>query len=311
MDSRRFPTQFLPMASRSPAARRTRLLRWEARGKPRRVADSLAVEEPLELRVDGQSIAVVMRTPGHDEDLAAGFLLTEGVIRSGADLQLIRASPRNEAGNLLDVVLADGVRVDLRQLTRHVFAASSCGLCGKASIAAIRRQFPRVRAQFRVPAATLPALPAAMRAAQTTFAATGGLHAAALFDRTGRRLVLREDVGRHNAVDKVLGWRLRQAAEGNADILLVSGRASFEILQKALAARIPVVAAVSAPSSLAVEFARSSGQTLVGFLRDDRFNVYAGAGRIDAGAAGTRVSDRRKTDPGAVANPSPEGSRSS
>lgn len=282
------------MASRSPASRRTRLLRWEAGKPPRRVLDQLAAEEPLELRVDGQSIAVVMRTPGHDDELAAGFLLTEGVVRSRADLQLLRPSPRNRAGNLLDVVLAEGVRVDLRQLTRHVFAASSCGLCGKASIAAIRRQFPRVRAAFQVPAARLPALPAAMRAAQATFAATGGLHAAALFDREGRLLVLREDVGRHNAVDKVLGWRLLEGAEGSADILLVSGRASFEILQKALAAAIPLVAAVSAPSSLAVDFARSAGQTLVGFLRDDRFNVYAGAERV---GTGTGVPPGQPPDP--------------
>ena len=181
----------------------------------------------------------------------------------------------------MDVLLAPDVTVDFARLTRHVFASSSCGLCGKASIAAVRGQFPRVRSRVTVAAETLLALPEKMRATQTTFAATGGLHAAALFTADGELLLLREDVGRHNAVDKVLG---RAFLDGllplGRHVLLVSGRTSFEILQKALAGGVAVVAAVSAPSSLAVEFARANGQTLVGFLREGRFNVYAGEKRV-------------------------------
>ena len=261
--------------------KRVALTRWTSGQPARRVTDELAAEEPLEIRVDTRSIAVVMRTPGHDEELAAGFLVTEGLLRHRADLHELRRDPRNRDGNVLDVFLAPGVTVDFARLTRHVFAASSCGLCGKTSIAAVRGRFPRARGRFVVTAERLLQLPAAMRAAQTTFATTGGLHAAALFTPAGELLCVREDVGRHNAVDKVIG---RAFLDGrlplDRQVLLVSGRSSFEIQQKALAAGLGFVAAVSAPSSLAVEFARRSGQTLVGFLRDDRFNVYAGKSRL-------------------------------
>jgi FdhD protein len=222
-----------------------------------------------------------MRTPGHDDELAAGFLATEGLLHRRADVLRLAGSPRNTAGNVLDVFLAPTVKLDYAQLTRHVYASSSCGLCGRATIAAVHRRFPRITPGFQLRASVLRPLPERLRAGQATFDQTGGLHAAGLFDARGRLLVLREDVGRHNAVDKVLGhaflagrWPLSR------QILLVSGRASFEILQKALAARIPVVAAVSAPSSLAVEFARRSGITLVGFLREDRMNVYAHPRRL-------------------------------
>jgi FdhD protein len=257
----------------------TGVTRWE-NGRRRSLKDQLAVEEPLEIRVDTRSVAVVMRTPGHDEELAAGFLLTEGLVKQREHICEIRCDPRNKAGNVVDVFLAPDVTVDFARLTRHVFAASSCGLCGKTSIAAVRQQFPRVKNRFTVKPETLLGLPDKLRAAQTTFAATGGLHAAGLFTREGELLCLREDIGRHNAVDKVLGRAMLDGAMPlDRHILLVSGRASFEILQKALAGGVAFIAAVSAPSSLAVEFARANGQTLVGFLRDGRFNIYAGVAR--------------------------------
>ena len=257
--------------------------RWKL-GEPLRDAhDELAAEEPLEIRVRGRSVCVTMRTPDHDEELAAGFLLTEGVIRGRADVLRIEPCGRNEEDNVLNVVLAPEVRLDLDDLTRHVFASSSCGLCGKASIESVHQHFPPVepRVEPTVEASSLSALPERMRGAQPTFAETGGLHAAAVFDGHGAPIAVREDIGRHNAVDKVLGYGLLEdLLPFDAHILVVSGRASFEIMQKALAARIPIVAAVSAPSSLAVEFAEESGQTLIGFLRDGRMNVYSNAGRV-------------------------------
>jgi FdhD protein len=223
-----------------------------------------------------------MRTPGHDDELAAGFLLTEGVVRAAADILEIKPCDvdRPEAENRLDVLLAPLVHVDFDGLTRHVFASSSCGVCGKATIDAVRRRLPTVTTGSAIRAETLLSLPNVMRAAQPTFDRTGGLHAAALFDTAGRLIVLREDVGRHNAVDKVIGHALLKGQPLDEAVLLVSGRTSFEIMQKALAARVPIVAAVSAPSSLAVDFALDSGQTLAGFLRDRRMNVYAHPERI-------------------------------
>lgn len=255
--------------------------RWRDPDSVRRGRDRVAVEEPLELRVDTRPVAVIMRTPGHDEELAAGFLVSEGLLSRREDLQALRHDPRNRDANVLEVFLAPSVVLDLARLTRHVFASSSCGLCGKSSIASVRRRFPRVRSGFRMDAATLLALPEVMRGLQETFDATGGLHAAALISADGAVACLREDVGRHNAVDKVIGRAFLDGRFPLADHgLLVSGRASFEIVQKALAAGIAFVAAVSAPSSLAVDFARSAGMTLIGFLRPGRFNVYSGGGRI-------------------------------
>lgn len=250
-------------------------------GQLTRAADEVAREEPLEIRVRGRAISITMRTPGHDQELAAGFLLSEGIIHAGPDVLKIEACERNEAGNLVNVQLDPRVPVDFEKLTRHVFASSSCGLCGTASIEAVRKQFAGIESDLCVNAQVLSGLPAQMAQAQAAFARTGGLHAAALFTAEGELVVIREDVGRHNAVDKVIG----HAVLGNRlplshHILLVSGRTSFEILQKALAARIPVIAAVSAPSSLAVEFAESSGQTLVGFLRGARMNIYSHPRRI-------------------------------
>jgi FdhD protein len=259
------------------------IVRYES-GSARDDHDDLAAEEPLEIRVRGRAVSVTMRTPGHDDELAAGFLLSEGLIRSNADILAIEPCGQNDDGNLLNVQLAPLVSVDFERLTRHVFASSSCGLCGKATIDAVRSQFPPldVSDDLRIVPETILALPQRMRQTQETFSRTGGLHAASLFSAAGELLVLREDVGRHNAVDKVLGHCLLDGLLPlDRAILLVSGRTSFEILQKALAARIPVIAAVSAPSSLAAQFARQSGQTLIGFLRDGRMNLYANARRID------------------------------
>lgn len=250
-------------------------------GSPVEICDDvIAVEEPLEIRVNGTSVAVVMRTPGHDRELAAGFLITEGMVRRREDvLDLIYC--RNDGGvpneNVLDVLLAPEAQVDLAKLTRHVFTSSSCGICSKASIAAVRGQFSPVTARPGPPPAVLASLPDKLRAVQATFDRTGGLHASALFDADGRLLAVREDVGRHNALDKVVGQAFFAEHLPLSDrVLLVSGRVSFEIMQKALAAGLPCVAAISAPTSAAVDFARESGQVLVGFLRGERMNVYAG-----------------------------------
>jgi FdhD protein len=261
------------------------ILRWDGESV-REDQDELAEEEPLEIRVRGRAISVTMRTPGHDAELAAGFLLTEGIIHGGQDVLRAEHCDRNEEGNLLNVLLAPEVPVDFQRLTRHVFASSSCGLCGKATIESVHGQFPPVQSDMCIDAELLATLPRQMRAAQETFNRTGGLHAAALFDASGKLIVLREDVGRHNAVDKVVGHCLLNGTFPlDQHLLLVSGRSSFEIMQKALAARVPIIAAVSAPSSLAVTFAQESGQTLIGFLRDRRMNVYANAQRVSFHAA--------------------------
>ena len=242
----------------------------------------MAAEEPLEIRVDHHPISVTMRTPGHDGELALGFLLSEGLLNTREELVKIEPYPRNEQRNVINVFLASGVVIDFAQLTRHVFASSSCGLCGKATIEAVHRHFDPLQSTVRVASKILLGLPAQLSERQETFARTGGLHAAALFTIDGELVVSREDIGRHNAVDKVLGFGfLNGLLPFDRHILLVSGRASFEIMQKALAARVPIVAAVSAPSSLAVQFATESGQTLVGFLRDERMNLYSLPERIE------------------------------
>ena len=256
------------------------VLRYDA-GEVREAADEVAEEEPLEIRVRGRAVSVTMRTPGHDGELAVGFLLSEGLIRQADDVTKIEPCDRNEEGNLLNVQLAPAVPVDFEKLTRHVFASSSCGLCGKATIEAVRGTFAAVTSNVSIDAELLVKLPELMRQEQSTFERTGGLHAAALFDESGKLIVLREDVGRHNAVDKVLGFALLKGLLPlERHVLVVSGRSSFEIMQKALAARVPIVAAVSAPSSLAVQFARESGQTLIGFVRQRRMNVYSHPQRI-------------------------------
>jgi FdhD protein len=255
--------------------------------------DQLAVEEPLEIRVaaDGQggrarhSVAVTMRTPGHDFELAAGFLFTEGVVRDDKSIWRIsycEGESTDEQGNIVEVHLAPDVDFDPDRLSRNVYMSSSCGVCGKTSIDLIRTALPGLpRGDFQLQPPQLVQLPAALVDAQPVFSRTGGLHAAALVDPNGDLLHLAEDVGRHNAVDKLIGGRLLAGDLPAADrILLVSGRASFELVQKALMAGIPALLAVGAPSSLAVELAQELEMTLVGFLRDGRFNIYSGSHRV-------------------------------
>lgn len=245
--------------------------------------DVVAVEEPLEIRVEGRSLAVTMRTPGHDRELAAGFLFSEGIVKSAADIFEISVCPASAGGNAVDVVLAHPDQLDWARLTRHVFTSSSCGVCGKATIESTMIPFPPldVGDDIRVPISLLLELPDRLQTAQTTFRTTGGIHASALFDLEGQLLILREDVGRHNALDKVVGASLLERRLDLANsILVLSGRISFELMQKALAARIPIIVAVGAPSSLAIALAQQSGQTVLGFVRDGRANVYAGASRI-------------------------------
>lgn len=259
-----------------------------ADGAPRRRPDTLAAEEPLEIRVDGRPLAVTMRTPGHDVELAHGFLLTEGVIGDREDVSTARyCDSVDESGrntyNVLDISLAVGVAPPDDSLERRFYTTSSCGVCGKASLDAVRTRtrFAPAEDPVTLTPEVLSGLPDALREAQAVFDSTGGLHAAGLFHADGTLVVAREDVGRHNAVDKVLGYALLNGGIPAArTVLMVSGRASFELAQKAVMAGVPVLAAVSAPSSLAVEMARESGMTLVGFLRGTSMNVYAGAQRI-------------------------------
>lgn len=254
-------------------------------GSPEATTDSVAREEPLEIQVSGASIAVVMRTPGDDEELVLGFLLTERIVASASDVVAVRhcsLAPEPEAAdNVVRATLAPGVSVDLDALRRNLYASASCGVCGKASIESAMQTAPPLEDATSFPRDFFAALPRRLREGQAVFEETGGLHAAALFSRDGRCLVVREDVGRHNAVDKVVGWAARAGRLPlSGHVLMVSGRVSFEIAQKALAARIPLVAAVSAPSSLAVELAAASGMTLVGFLRAGGFSVYGNAERV-------------------------------
>ena len=264
----------------------TDVVEWSD-GFERRVQDDLAAEEPLEIRVGGEVLTTTMRTPGDDFELAAGFLHAEGIVDGRDDIARIayRTGPDGLlSGNVVDVVLRGARTVDVGALHRHFVAASSCGVCGRTSIDAMRnRETPPPNPQFRVVPELLTHLPAALRSAQRVFGRTGGLHAAGLFDRSGSLVVAREDIGRHNAVDKVIGHALLDARLSLADsVLLVSGRGGFEIVQKALVARVPILASVSAPSSLAVQLARAGGLTLVGFLRDRRFVVYSHAKRVAA-----------------------------
>jgi FdhD protein len=253
--------------------------------------DTLTVEEPMEIRVQGRPLSVTMRTPGDDFDLTIGFLVTEGLISGAADVAtLMHCQDAGEDGrptyNVVDVVLGQGVQLPEPSAERNFYTTSSCGVCGKASIDAIRTISPYdVKAALPgVRPEVLGGLPDTLREQQKVFDRTGGLHAAGLFSPEGELLAVREDVGRHNAVDKLVGWAARtEQLPLSETILMVSGRASFELTQKAVMAGIPVLAAVSAPSSLAVELAEDAGLTLVGFLRPPRMTVYAGAHRLVAG----------------------------
>jgi FdhD protein len=255
--------------------------------------ETLAVEEPLELRIDGRPLAVTMRTPGSDMELASGFLLAEGVVRAAGDIRTMRYCAGTDADgrqtyNMLDIVLAEGVAPPDPSVERAFVTTSACGLCGAAGIEAVRRRsaYDVSADPLQVTTGLLATLPEALRREQATFERTGGLHAAGLFDSAGNLLCAREDVGRHNAVDKVLGWALTAGeVPARGHVLMVSGRASFELTQKAFMAGVPLLAAVSAPSSLAAELAAEVGMTLVGFLRGETMNVYAGAERVIPAAA--------------------------
>ena len=260
-------------------------------GRMRVRPDSLATEEPMEIRLLSgeakQTVAVTMRTPGADFELAAGFLYGEGIIKTPEDVSRISYCVDSDLDaeqqyNIVNVELRGGREYDLRPLERHFYTTSACGVCGKASLEQLElRGCPVIPPGPEVSSGTVYSLPAKLREAQGLFDATGGLHAAALFDKNGELLALREDVGRHNATDKLVGWALLEGRLPLSEhIVLVSGRSSFEILQKCLTAGVPVVCAISAPSSLAVDVAKEFGMTLVGFLREGRFNVYAGSDRI-------------------------------
>lgn len=245
--------------------------------------DDLTVEEPLEIRIADKTVATTMRTPGQDEELAAGFLFSEGVLRSSNAIQnFSRPATARNRENTISVHLKPGAKLKLNSVRRFGTISSSCGLCGKESIDAIRQNFPPIKSKsLRIDIETLLSLPTKLRASQSEFARTGGIHAAGIFGTDGEAQFIREDIGRHNAVDKVVGRAfLDRKLPLDRHLLLVSGRASFEIMQKALAASIPIVASVSAPSTLAMQFARESNQTLIGFLRPPSFNIYSHVERV-------------------------------
>ena len=254
-------------------------------GRVRAFQDYLVGEEPLQIRVGNQPLSVIMRTPGHDFELASGFLFTEGLITKREQIRSTQYAEDGKSagrGNVVQIELSPDVSLDLDRAQRNFFSGSSCGICGKASVESVRARGVRVaNPDFRVDPELLCQIPDSLRSGQEIFGRTGGLHAAGLFDASGNLLAQREDVGRHNAVDKIVGWALRgERLPLSNFILMVSGRGGFEIVQKAAVAGIPLIASVSAPSSLAVQFAREFGMTLVGFLRDRRFVVYSGGERL-------------------------------
>jgi FdhD protein len=270
----------------------TQVSEWDD-GKVRRKEDYLAAEEPLEIHIGSEPLSVTMRTPGHDLELAAGFLFTEGLVTKPAQILSLENDAQDgekNRGNVVRALLTPESAPDLDKMRRNFFAASSCGICGKASIDSVRaRTLEPPNPKFRFNPEVLLRLPETLRDSQAVFGRTGGLHAAALFDTAGKLLVLREDIGRHNAVDKVIGWAFLEKRTPLGDMLmLVSGRGGFEIVQKAIIAGLPLVASVSAPSSLAVQLAREMCLTLIGFLRGKRFVIYAGEERIEG------ARDRRK-----------------
>jgi FdhD protein len=261
-----------------------KISRYE-RGEFEEKADDLATEEPLEIRIEGQSVAVLMRTPGHDRELAAGFLVGENIVRKADDIFEITVCGEKAAGsdetNVVNVTLKNPARFDATKFSRNFISSASCGICGKTSIDSITKQFAPINSKLKIAAKLLFDLPARLAQSQKTFRLTGGLHACALFEKDGTLIAAREDVGRHNALDKLIGHALLENQLPLAEkILLLSGRVSFEMVQKALAAGVAITAAISAPTSLAVEFAQANNQTLIGFLRGEEMNIYAGAERI-------------------------------
>jgi FdhD protein len=274
----------MPADDATPRIKRTLVVEWRDT-EARQIVDEVAVEEPLEIRVNGTAVSITMRTPGDDIELAVGFLFTERLIAGPQDVADVGYASDSNGGpsaNVVDVTLRPGRTIDLARLQRHFYAASSCGVCGKASICAVRvPDIARPSEASRIDPTWLYGLPDALRAVQTVFDRTGGLHAAALFDAGGTLIAIREDIGRHNAVDKIIGHALlAERLPLSHHVLFVSGRGAFEIVQKSLVAGVPILASVSAPSSLAVDLAREHGLTLIGFLRGARFVVYAGDQRL-------------------------------
>lgn len=266
------------MMKEAPGIGPGRIIRRKQDGSLEYLRDDLTIEEPLEIRIGDKPLATTMRTPGHDDELAAGFLVSEAIVHDRSAIARIS----REGDNRVIVDLAEGVKLKLNSAQRFGTISSSCGLCGKTSIDEIRQNFSAIEStNVRIDIETLLSLPEKLRKTQSDFARTGGIHAAGIFDSSAELKIVREDIGRHNAVDKAIG---RAFFDGllplDRHILLVSGRASFEIVQKALAAAIPIVAAVSAPSTLAVDFARESNQTLIGFLRPPSFNIYSHIERV-------------------------------
>ncbi len=306
------------LGAESPLARAVLVERWR-KGAASDEHDLVAHEAPLEITIDGKRLAVVMRTPGHDLDLVLGLLFTEGIVRDRRDVAAMGhcrvappRAPDEASDNVVVVKLRRGLSFQPARFRRNLIASSSCGVCGKATIDALARRTAVVESDLRVEPRLLLELPKLLRGAQEGFHATGGLHAAALFAlREGRPrlLVLREDVGRHNAVDKVIGAALRHGLVPlSRTILQVSGRAGFEIVQKARVAGIPILAAVSAPSSLAIELARAGGQTLVAFVRDERLNVYSAPERLARSATPAAPAAAGRAAPAKSARP-PDGAR--
>lgn len=261
---------------------RSTIVRMDDAGAVKTQPDQIAVEEPLEIWIGNDPFVVTMRTPGHDEELAVGFLVTEGILNQPTDVKRIsRCIGSTTPENTIRVDLAGSIKAVALKSNRHGAIAASCGVCGKTSIESVRGRFPRVDSNIVIDRNLLLQLPDRLRASQVVFDQTGGLHSAGIFDLQGNLLCVREDVGRHNALDKVIGYAfLNDLWPLDNQVLLVSGRVAFEIVQKALAARLAIVAAVSAPSSLAISFALDSGQTLIGFLRNPTFNVYSHPQRI-------------------------------
>ncbi|MEO6742588.1 MAG: formate dehydrogenase accessory sulfurtransferase FdhD [Chthoniobacteraceae bacterium] len=250
---------------------------------PEPITDEVVLEEPLEIRIEGAPLAIAMRTPGQDEELAAGWLLSEGIAKSTADIADIVTRPGGEGQRaaMVDVMLRDSSRFDAARHRRSLVSNASCGLCGAATVDQVLRDFAKVTSPFRFGANLLSEMPALLSADQRAFRRTGGVHACGLFDGEGKLLALREDVGRHNALDKLLGRALLDGLLPlSQHVIFLSGRVSFEMMQKALAAGVPVVAAIGAPSSLAIDLAVRGGQTLVAFVRGTTMNVYAGIERL-------------------------------
>jgi FdhD protein len=269
---------------KDPGIGSEKIIRRKRDGELEYQPDDLTVEEPLEIRIGRKTLATTMRTPGRDEELSAGFLVSEGIVRKAEQIAKIsRGADSANRENIIVVELAGGMKLKLSSAKRFGTISTSCGICGKSSIAAIRQNFPPIASAqtVRINIETLLSLPQLLEGEQGDFARTGGIHAAGIFDLDGAAKIVREDIGRHNAVDKAIGRAfLDRLLPLDRHVLLVSGRASFEIMQKALSAGIPIVASVSAPSTLAMNFARESNQTLVGFLRPPSFNIYSHIERV-------------------------------